>query len=471
MARYTTTPWRTPSDLLLVRAQLYPTTTPTTTSTAQQRHAANRILLAWKPRGNLPHAIESTALLIDAQLHHTTATTANLSSSSTPSNFSLRATYTAAFTRFVTGFCDIGRSREANLAPSSMQEIARQIDMPADFVTLRHEATHEELPSLQRLVAATRQALEWLWRVYWVRLGEEPSSQRSLPQHGPAGTLGEVDQINAEAMTKQEEARRLLRSFRTARRAAFKTNTQRTPEHRAQLATIGSACVALCRTAGSSSSSEAAAVETLACVLVEDKYLIPSNHQPGAPITGALALWSDLLLLVIEQQRGFLGALAKQLVLSLSLAAPSSLAQTDGDDNADKDAVFLWLNHLVTWRSALPEPVLEELRVDVMKLCCLYSSHWTQKLGLRLLESGDALFREEWEVLFEASALHASAANDVDMDAGVEVGRGAAILSREPLAMDVDQRETARIVGELEGVGGWRRAALAPHGVPIGVVG
>lgn len=51
-----------------------------------------------------------------------------------------------------------------------MLEIARRIDMPAKFVTLRHEATHEDLPGLQRLVVDTEEALRWLWDVYWQRL-------------------------------------------------------------------------------------------------------------------------------------------------------------------------------------------------------------------------------------------------------------------------------------------------------------
>ncbi|KAI7020341.1 hypothetical protein KC355_g2775 [Hortaea werneckii] len=188
MPRYTITPWRHQRDLLEVRTQLYPqhtTADPSTGAAAMpqqqavqdmRRHAVDRIL-AWKLRGNLPHAVESTALLVDAILHHhqqqqqaqpqpptspNTATTTNAPTHPTPaSTFALRAVYSAAFTRFVTGFCDIGRSRAGGLTPASMLEIARQIEMPASFVGLRHEATHEELPALGRLVGASAEALEW----------------------------------------------------------------------------------------------------------------------------------------------------------------------------------------------------------------------------------------------------------------------------------------------------------------------
>ncbi|KAI7107121.1 hypothetical protein KC352_g36785, partial [Hortaea werneckii] len=76
MPRYTITPWRHQRDLLEVRAQLYPhhtsnpsSVSPQQTSQDMRRHAVDRIL-AWKLRGNLPHAVESTALLVDAILHH-----------------------------------------------------------------------------------------------------------------------------------------------------------------------------------------------------------------------------------------------------------------------------------------------------------------------------------------------------------------------------------------------------------------
>ena len=68
MAKYTITPWRSQQDLLQVRTQLY--RLGDEPAPDLRRHAVDRIL-AWKQRGaNLPHAVESTALLIDAALHH-----------------------------------------------------------------------------------------------------------------------------------------------------------------------------------------------------------------------------------------------------------------------------------------------------------------------------------------------------------------------------------------------------------------
>lgn len=235
MAKYTITPWRSPADLLHVRQQLY---NRSADGEDQRRHAVDRVM-AWKLRGNLPHAVESTALLIDAMLHHDLGIN---------SSFSIRAVYSAAFTRFVTGFCDIGRHKERSLEPSSMLNIARQIDMPAAFVALRHEATHEELPSIQRLVSATREALDWLWRVYWSRL-EEP-----------------IDHTNSA--TFMEVARTVLRKFRGSRREALRAGDKRGLE----IEEAKNACVEILEQGLS-------AAEALAKVLVEDKLIVPVDRQ------------------------------------------------------------------------------------------------------------------------------------------------------------------------------------------------
>lgn len=51
-----------------------------------------------------------------------------------------------------------------------MYSIAKTLGLPATYVELRHQATHEELPSLPKLRAATKKALLWIWDYYWVHL-------------------------------------------------------------------------------------------------------------------------------------------------------------------------------------------------------------------------------------------------------------------------------------------------------------
>lgn len=51
-----------------------------------------------------------------------------------------------------------------------MYSIAKTIGLPATYVELRHQATHEELPSLPKLRTATQKALRWIWDYYWAKL-------------------------------------------------------------------------------------------------------------------------------------------------------------------------------------------------------------------------------------------------------------------------------------------------------------
>jgi ribosomal biogenesis protein LAS1 len=51
-----------------------------------------------------------------------------------------------------------------------MYSIAKTIGLPATYVELRHQATHEELPSLPKLRTATQKALRWIWEYYWAKL-------------------------------------------------------------------------------------------------------------------------------------------------------------------------------------------------------------------------------------------------------------------------------------------------------------
>jgi ribosomal biogenesis protein LAS1 len=57
-----------------------------------------------------------------------------------------------------------------------MYSIAKTIGLPATYVELRHQATHEELPSLSKLRTATQKALRWIWDYYWVHLTVDNSA-------------------------------------------------------------------------------------------------------------------------------------------------------------------------------------------------------------------------------------------------------------------------------------------------------
>ena len=59
-----------------------------------------------------------------------------------------------------------------------MYSIAKTIGLPATYVELRHQATHEELPSLSKLRTATQKALHWIWDYYWAKLLPAPPTKQ-----------------------------------------------------------------------------------------------------------------------------------------------------------------------------------------------------------------------------------------------------------------------------------------------------
>ncbi|KAF2863229.1 Las1-domain-containing protein [Piedraia hortae CBS 480.64] len=349
---YTTTPWAKHSDLLTVREKLYKTDPSWGVAQVQ----------AWKLRGNnMPHAVESTAQLIDAQLLDR-----QLAEDSSPSHstFPLQATYTAAFTRFVTGFCDIGRSRERNRA-MSMQAVAKQINMPLDFVHLRHEATHEELPSLVRLRAVTVRALQWLWTVYWDKL---PASEAEGLANGTSS------RNEGEAVIK---AARAYRKGRVEGLRARRSNLWAEAESELKrLCTTGSA-------------------SKLAKALVDEKCLIPAKRELGDSMKGAFMLWIDLLHDLATTSPAFQTALVSQL-----------LDQLDRDEAPpEAEASYLWLLHLAS------KGLIKNMNF-ILRFCCLHPGTWTQELGQKLI-SKDAELKSDWGSLLQASRIRPLGLSDM----------------------------------------------------------
>ena len=76
-----------------------------------------------------------------------------------------------------------------------MYAIAKSVGLPATFVELRHQVTHEQLPSLTRLRATAKKALEWIWDYYWKHLTETPEQQ------GSAGHDRERNEVAGDALS------------------------------------------------------------------------------------------------------------------------------------------------------------------------------------------------------------------------------------------------------------------------------
>lgn len=168
-----------------------------------------------------------------------------------------------------------------------MLEMAKQMGMKAEFVALRHEATHEELPSLRRLVKATGEALEWLWRVYWSRLdegeGEEEqqagmggvisTSTTNAAEEGGRGGRGEISMAEHLRDDVKGQAREIFKAYRAARREALKMKKKKaTKDQKEEMRATSKALRSLMGTSK-------LRIRAVADVLVEDRFLIPSKRE------------------------------------------------------------------------------------------------------------------------------------------------------------------------------------------------
>ncbi|PQE05612.1 hypothetical protein CJF30_00007763 [Rutstroemia sp. NJR-2017a BBW] len=180
MVQYVITPWRTRHELLRVRSALYPADRSLPRNLPQQRNAV-AVVAVWMQRGNCPHLVEASAIITAAILNDV------------PGNetWCVRAAYSAAFCRFVTGLLD---SHQDKRRKSSMYNIAKTLGLPATYVELRHQATHEELPSLAKLRIAARKALRWIWEFYWRDLGVGEEEEAVVGKEVGKGESMEVEE-------------------------------------------------------------------------------------------------------------------------------------------------------------------------------------------------------------------------------------------------------------------------------------
>ncbi|KAK7910802.1 Las1-like-domain-containing protein [Apiospora marii] len=239
MVQYIHTPWRDRAELLKVRQWFYPSSPslpPTsaeattvaaaaaaTTSAAasafsataaadpqasssegeeaQKRHAVWRVSM-WMQRGSCPHMVESTSLL-------TAAILLDLQEARNGADSlyeAVRLAYSAAFSRFVTGLLDGQQEKQQK---QSMWSIAKIIGLPATFVELRHQCTHEQLPPLLKLRSAAQKSLVWIWDYYWRHLpsdetqGNPGASARDSCMELVLSYLQETDAAKQSSLEKR----------------------------------------------------------------------------------------------------------------------------------------------------------------------------------------------------------------------------------------------------------------------------
>jgi ribosomal biogenesis protein LAS1 len=144
----------------------------------------------WRIRaenGRLPHSVEITCslaelLLRDAEQHQVILEQNNTgnkrNSYDVTSSLSLRLSYASAIIRGVNGIADSMQKNRA-LNGSSVAHLCSTIGIPLWVVDLRHDAAHNDLPSLVALRLAAKVLLRFLIDRYWIVLEEMRSKWRN----------------------------------------------------------------------------------------------------------------------------------------------------------------------------------------------------------------------------------------------------------------------------------------------------
>ncbi|RDW63066.1 rRNA-processing protein LAS1 [Aspergillus mulundensis] len=377
MAKVIFTPWKTHADLLSVRNQFYP---PPTYEGPDLRATACAIVSAWKLRGTLPHTIEATALLTDAILND---------DSSRNSVFAIRATYAAAFCRFVTGLVDskLGARR-------SMFSRAAELGLPASFVELRHEATHRELPSLVVLRQAVARSLEWLWGFYWAGL--------SLNSVGGAGAFGVADGVGAGVGVGSvlrgllDQAGGLLGSGKEGAGEDLEGPPRKKRRVQRQLAGVAGRVVGVLKIEGENESPEqredggggtpARPDRVLARLMLGDGVLIPAGRRLNdtTPLTNTLNQWTPFVQLLTAGSPSFLSTLTESMADALAFPSTSASPNPDPKANPTLESIYTWLDHIL--HSAQWELQRRFISLSYIQAVCesAEGNYWTALLKERI---------------------------------------------------------------------------------------
>lgn len=165
------TPWSYPAELDDLKKWFY--AAKTGSGPKDERTRAIQRVKCYQSKGSqyLPHVVDSTAQITSAILLDEKRCAEKSSDI-----LAVRLSYTMALIRFVNGLLDPTQQSQFAIP---LHTLARRVGLSSWFVDLRHWGTHErELPSLDMLRTAAKEALEWLWDHYWndEELEEEESS-------------------------------------------------------------------------------------------------------------------------------------------------------------------------------------------------------------------------------------------------------------------------------------------------------
>ncbi|CAJ1954557.1 unnamed protein product [Cylindrotheca closterium] len=166
--------WKDNWELESVGRALVSVVDPTAATDAEQAMSIEEAfdtVSVWKARAHsgegLPHAVESTYHLAHVYWrdHHNHL---NLNKISTTE---LRLSYSSAIVRTINGFADV--LQQQRFVASSVSLLCSKLGIPAWVVDIRHESSHNALPSLGVLRLATSTLMDFLKSEYWIPMCDD----------------------------------------------------------------------------------------------------------------------------------------------------------------------------------------------------------------------------------------------------------------------------------------------------------
>ncbi|GAA5868505.1 hypothetical protein JCM3774_005401 [Rhodotorula dairenensis] len=330
------TAWSTRAEFVLVFDRLF----ASDGDVALQRDAISRIQV-WLHRGQCPHAVESTAALLQLILRDAEPSTS--SAAHGVSEHELRLSYSMAVIRFVNSLVD---PLQTTYYARSIASLAAQIGLPAWFVELRHQATHEDLPSIAVLRDAARQALDWLYANYWLPALDSASATSTLENALPPLPLATLRPLLLT--TYKSLAKQFTRDASLAGKLkADVAKTYKDVERWIADNSLGGGI----RGGKKEEEARERALEAVAEILWEEGGLVPlakkkrpSTRSPGLP-TELRALWMPL---ISHFDNLYDGALSETITRrGVDLLCTTSGGEGGGIDRTYAACVVAWVAELL----------------------------------------------------------------------------------------------------------------------------
>ena len=283
----------------------------------------------------------------------------------------IRASYSHAFARFVTGFCDI---QQPSMTRKTMYEMAKLIHLPEAFVTLRHRIVHhQKTPTLKTLELNTAVALGWLRSSFWKRIHNP--DKLPLEQIAEEPTMEEAHQIQA-----------ILKQYLKARKNEIRNGEPAEEDESAAAYTSTKSLLMLC-------DAQAGSQNYAASILVGDSLIFPTQNQGSPNMRGAYEIWDPLLNEMSYHTRLKFAYCIINRLHQILIELPRVREVHD----TRRMIAVEWLCHLLEPGSSMcGGTFLTEQRDKVMENCFLHPNYWNSQLAAKLIDGAEPHFKRKW---------------------------------------------------------------------------